>query len=131
MVDWKDNVIGTLLMRGSWANDRVHPQIIMARDFRAKAWAIAPQIDAALTDRLTVTFGFNVKGKSGSSDKDWAVDDCRSCNPYPPFSAFDGGHVIGQSLGLSGLEPLGRFRAGPIGAAWRENEAYLTLKYKF
>jgi hypothetical protein len=32
---------------------------------------------------------------------------------------------------VGGLEPLGRFRAGPIGAAWKENEAYVSLRYKF
>jgi hypothetical protein len=32
---------------------------------------------------------------------------------------------------LSGLEPLGRFRAGPIGAAFKENDVYVKLNYKF
>ena len=29
------------------------------------------------------------------------------------------------------LEPLGRFRAGPIGTAWKENEVYFTARYQF
>jgi 2-oxopent-4-enoate/cis-2-oxohex-4-enoate hydratase len=29
------------------------------------------------------------------------------------------------------IEPLGRFRASPIGAAWKENEIYITARYKF
>jgi hypothetical protein len=32
---------------------------------------------------------------------------------------------------LSGLEPLGRFRAGPIGTAVREDEIYFNMRYKF
>ncbi|WP_158304628.1 hypothetical protein [Methylibium petroleiphilum] len=35
------------------------------------------------------------------------------------------------SRGLGGLEPLGRFRAGPIGSAWKENEIFLTARYQF
>jgi hypothetical protein len=29
------------------------------------------------------------------------------------------------------MEPLGRFRAGPIGTAWKENELFVTMRYKF
>jgi hypothetical protein len=29
------------------------------------------------------------------------------------------------------MEPLGRFRAGPIGAAWKENDIFAKLNYKF
>jgi hypothetical protein len=36
-----------------------------------------------------------------------------------------------MSLGLSGYEPLGRFRAGPIGMAQKEDELQLTLRYSF
>jgi hypothetical protein len=131
MVDWQDNFIGTLLLRGNLANDRIHPQLILARDFRAHAFAVSPQVDWNITNDLTITVGANLKGKNDDSDQRWKVDDCRSCNPYPPFSAYGAGHAWGQSWGLSGLEPLGRFRAGPIGAAWKENEIYVTLKYKF
>ena len=35
------------------------------------------------------------------------------------------------SRGLSGLEPLGLFRAGPIGAARKEDEIFATLRYAF
>jgi hypothetical protein len=39
--------------------------------------------------------------------------------------------MVAYSRGLSGMEPLGRFRAGPIGSAIREDEVYLTMRYKF
>jgi hypothetical protein len=35
------------------------------------------------------------------------------------------------SRGVSGFEPLGRFRAGPIGAAIKENDLFFTMRYKF
>lgn len=131
MIDWKHNVLGTLLVRGTLANGRVFPQLILARDFRAKAWAVAPQVDWIVSDDLTLSFGGNFKGSSDDRSSRWETDDCRSCNPYPPFSGYNASHELGQSLGKAGLEPLGRFRAGPIGAAWKENELFVTLKYKF
>jgi len=33
--------------------------------------------------------------------------------------------------GLTGYEPLGRFRAGPIGMANKEDEVFVTVRYKF
>jgi hypothetical protein len=36
-----------------------------------------------------------------------------------------------SSLGVSGFEPLGRFRAGPIGSAINEDEFQLTIRYRF
>lgn len=126
MPDWKDNAIGTFLIKAFLANDRVSPQLIVARDFRAKAWVASPSVDWSPTDNLKFTLGASVKGRSDEGA--WRTDDCRSCNPYPPFTGADNGP---GSQGLSGLEPLGRFRAGPIGTAWKENEIFLTMKYKF
>ena len=129
--DWKDNVIGTLLIKAFLMNDRVSPQLILARDFRAHAWVASPQLEWSFTDNLKLTVGANVKGREG--DSRWKFDDCRSCNPFPPFTTYsdDGQPFAPGSIGLGGLEPMGRFRAGPIGAAWKENQAYVTVKYKF
>lgn len=129
MADWEDNYIGTLLIKGMLANDRVSPQLIMARDFKAHAWAVSPQVEWSITDDIRLTFGANVKGRS--DDSRWKTDDCRSCNPYPPFTTYAGQPFTPGSAGLSGLEPLGRFRAGPIGAAWKENDIYFMMRYKF
>lgn len=129
MPDWKDNFIGTLLIKAFLMNDRVSPQLILARDFRAHAWVASPQLEWLFSDNLKLTVGANVKGRS---DEDrWKFDDCRSCNPYPPFTTYVGQSLVPGSAGVGGFEPLGRFRAGPIGAAWKENEAYVTLRYKF
>jgi len=129
MPDWKDNVIGTLLIKAFLMNDRVSPQLILARDFRAHAWVASPQVEWLFSDNLKLVVGANVKGRS---DEDrWKFDDCRSCNPYPPFTTYVGQGLAPGSAGVGGFEPIGRFRAGPIGAAWKENEAYVTLRYKF
>jgi hypothetical protein len=131
MADWKDNVTGTLLVKAFLMNDRLSPQVIMARDFKAKSYVVSPSVEWSVTNDLKFTFGANVKG--GGNSANYAVDDCRSCNPWPPFTAPFGdpqAMTIG-SRGLSGFEPLGRFRAGPIGAAIKENDLFATLRYKF
>jgi len=126
MADWEDNVIGTLLIKAFLMNDRLSPELIIARDFRARAHAIAPKIEWSVTDKLKVTFGGNFKGGSNSKSR---FDDCRSCNPYAPFTGNPAD--IGYSAGLASAEPLGRFRAGPIGTAMFEDEVFFTLRYKF
>lgn len=127
MPDWEDNVIGTLLMKGFMHGDRVSPQVILARDFRARAQTVAPSLDWLVSNDLKLTFGANLKGGSNSRNQ---FDDCRSCNPYNPFTAYPGQTGAG-SYGLGGYEPLGRFRAGPIGTAMAENEIFLMARYKF
>ena len=130
MADWEDNMIGTLLVKGFVMNDRVSPQLILARDFKAKSWVASPQVEWNVTNDSKLTFGANVKGRD--SDSGWNADDCRSCAPYAPFTnTYFAGQQVGQSAGLSGIEPLGRFRAGPIGTAWKENEIYMTYRMKF
>ncbi|MGE5492395.1 MAG: DUF1302 family protein [Actinomycetota bacterium] len=131
MADWEDSFIGTLLIKGFLKNGTVSPQVIFARDFQAKAFAVAPQVEWNMTNDLKLTFGANYKGANG--DEHYKVDDCRSCNPFAPFTApvGDANPMTAYSRGLSGLEPLGRFRAGPIGTAFRENDIYVKLNYKF
>ncbi|PKO38714.1 MAG: DUF1302 domain-containing protein [Betaproteobacteria bacterium HGW-Betaproteobacteria-6] len=127
MPDWEDNFIGTLLIKGFLRNGTLSPQIIFAHDFQAQATAMAPQVEWNVTNDLKVTFGANYKLAEGRSR--WKFDDCRSCNPYPPFTGTEA--TVGVSSGLGGMEPLGRFRAGPIGAAFKENDIFVKLNYKF
>ena len=131
MVDWKNNVTGTLLVKAFLMNDRVSPQVIFARDFKARAYVVSPSVEWSVSDNMKFTLGANVKG--GGNRDNYAVDDCRSCNPWPPFTApfGDPQAMTAGSRGLSGFEPLGRFRAGPIGAAIKENDLFATLRYKF
>ena len=130
MVDWENNVMGTLLIKGFLKNGTVSPQMIYARDFRAEANVIAPQLEWNFSNDLKLTFGANLKWQDGRSR--WNADDCRSCNPYNPYTSYNPGvQGVGQSYGMNGLEPLGRFRAGPIGTAFNENDIFFKLNYKF
>lgn len=131
MPDWENNVIATLLMKAFLVNDRVSPQLITAYDVQARALVTSPQVDWIVTDKFKISFGGNFKLRNGEDR--WKFDDCRSCNPFPPFTApfGDTDPMTAYSRGLGGLEPLGRFRAGPIGSAWKENEIFLTARYQF
>jgi hypothetical protein len=132
MPDWEDNAIFTLLTRATYLNARLNPQLIMAYDLGANTAVFAPSVQWLISDDLQLSFGANFKQK-WDDVSDWAFDDCRSCNPFPPFTTYSdqGQPFTPGSWGLGGIEPLGRFRAGPIGAAWKENEIFLTLRYKF
>ncbi|MGE5471598.1 MAG: DUF1302 family protein [Bacteroidota bacterium] len=131
MPDWQDNFIGTLLVKGFLKNGTVSPQVILAHDFQARATAIAPQLEWNYTNNLKLTIGANYKLAEGRSH--WNFDDCRSCNPFAPFTApaGDADPFTSYSRGLGGMEPLGRFRAGPIGSAFKENDLFVKLNYKF
>jgi len=136
--DWKQDFIFTLLFQGNYMNDRLTPQILAAYDTKAHAGVVGPSIEFKPTNNWVVRLGANIKWASKANGA-IAADDDRSANPFPPFtcpipviqaapaacgSAF-------SSLGLSGFEPLGRFRSGPIGTAHNEDELQLTVRYQF
>ncbi|MCU7872314.1 MAG: DUF1302 domain-containing protein [Candidatus Thiodiazotropha sp. (ex Lucinoma borealis)] len=124
--DWEINHIGTLLVKGWYKNDRVSPQVIFAHDFKAHATVIAPSVDWLISDNLRLTVGANVKVGDGAQE----FDDCRACNPFPPFTGpGEPGDLALRNL--AGFEPLGRFRSGPIGMAQEEDELQVTLRYRF
>ena len=129
MPDWEHNHIGTFLIKGWYMNDRVSPQMIMAHDFQAHSSVAAPSVEWLYSDNLKITFGANVKFGDGA--RKW--NDARDTNPFPPFSGGQGGrNPFAQGVvGLTGYEPLGRFRAGPIGMANKEDEVSVTVRYKF
>jgi hypothetical protein len=135
MVDWEDNYIMTFLIQGGYLSDRLTPQIIMAYDFEAGSGTIAPSLDWKIDDNWQLTAAINMKFGDGPLQ----FDDNRAANPYPPYTcapplAAAGSPLCGlpySSLGLSGFEPIGRFRAGPIGMAINEDEYQLTLRYRF
>jgi hypothetical protein len=127
MPDWKDNVVATLLMKAFLMQDRLSPEIIFARDFRAGANVAAPAVEWSATDNLKFKFGANYK--FGPSQQQHQFDDCRACNPFDPFTSA--GQPAAYTLASSNSEPLGRFRAGPIGTAFGQNEIFATMRYKF
>ncbi|MFT4583233.1 MAG: hypothetical protein ACI915_002578 [Gammaproteobacteria bacterium] len=136
--DWDHSFIGTFLIQGFYANDRIQPRFITAYDIRAKAGVIGPAVDWLINDNWRMTFGANVKfGRSRNS-----VDDGRTNNGAAPFTAGSGctgteaacvpGLDDFSSLGNRlGFEPLGRFRSGPIGMAQEEDELQILLRYRF
>ena len=128
MPDWEHNHIGTFLIKGWYMNDRVSPQMIMAHDFQAGSSVAAPSVEWLYSDNLKITFGANVKFGDGAQK----YNDCRDCNPWAPFTSSGvAPHPANGPLGLTGYEPLGRFRAGPIGMANKEDEVSVTVRYKF
>ena len=135
MPDWENNYILTLLIQGNYMNDRITPQIITAWDFGARSGAVAPTVTWKPTNNWVVTAGFNIKWGEGARE----YDDNLTANIFPPYTCpppmLLGGDpacfASFSSLGKKGVEPLGRFRAGPIGNAINEDEFQLTVRYQF
>lgn len=135
MVDWKNGYIGTFLFQGNYMNDRLTPQILTAYDFKADSGVVSPSVDWKISNNWRLTAAINFKYGDGAK----AFDDNRAANPFPPFTcapplAAQGSPLCGapfSSLGAAGFEPIGRFRAGPIGMAINEDEYQLTLRYRF
>jgi hypothetical protein len=125
--DWEENWTATMLIKGWWMNDRLSPQLIAAHDVRAQATAIAMSVEWIFSDNLKLTGGVNFKLGTGARK----FDDCRTCNPFAPFTAAFDEHAEGSTLGLQGFEPLGRFQSGPIGMAQKEDELQFTVRYSF
>ncbi len=120
--DYEDSWIATLLLQGFYKNDQLNPQIITAYDFRAQAVAVQPSIDWLISDNWRLQFGFNVK--FGGTEE---FDDNRTADPFGL-----GPTGVARSNGtLRGVEPLGRFRSGPIGMAHNEDEIFITLRFRF
>ena len=129
--NWEDNYTGTLLIKGWYKSDTISPQIIFAHDYKASATVIAPSVDWLISDSWRFTVTANVK--VGDTAEDYEFDDCRGCNPFPPFTASPLHPDPNQSgsNGWSSVEPLGRFRSGPIAMASEEDEIQITLRYRF
>ncbi|MBW9276092.1 MAG: DUF1302 domain-containing protein, partial [Candidatus Thiodiazotropha sp. (ex. Lucinisca nassula)] len=123
-VDWENNYIATLLIQGNYMNDRLTPQLLTAWDFKAGSGVAGPSLTYKPSNNWVITAGFNFKFGDGAIE----ADDNRSAVPYSPFP-FPAPQM--SSTGLSGFEPLGRFRSGPIGSAINEDEFQLTVRYQF
>jgi hypothetical protein len=133
MPDYKNNYIFTFLIQGWYKNDRLNPQIILAHDYEAGHTTIAPAIEWLLDDHWQFTLRANWKLNDGVSS--W--DDDRAAIPYPGLSYALTGGATGALAGtpsngsLRGVNPLGRFRDGPLGMAQMEDEIQLTIRYRF
>lgn len=122
MPDFKDNFIGTLLIKGWYKNDRLSPQILAAYDVRAQAAVVGPSVDWLITDKWRLVAAANFKFGTGERE----FDDNRSA---APFTALGG--PAPSTGSLRGTIPFGRFRSGPIGMASNEDEIQLSLRYRF
>ena len=139
--DWEDNILLTLLFQGNYMNDRLTPQLLTAYDTEAKAGVAGISLEYKPSNNWVWRVAFNLKWSDDADE--WKADDNRTANVFPPFTCnpallppatdppdarcFDSY----SSVGLQGFEPLGRFRAGPIGTAHNEDEFQLTLRYQF
>jgi hypothetical protein len=140
--DHEDNIFLTLLVQGNYLNDRLTPQILAAYDTEAKAGVIGPSIEYKPSNNWVIRLAANLKW-ADDHRQDWKADDNRTANIFPPatcnpallppatlppdarcFAPY-------SSVGLQGLEPLGRFRAGPIGTAHNEDEFQFSIRYQF
>jgi hypothetical protein len=117
LVDAKDSYIGTIALRSQYMQDTLNATLIVAHDFTARATAFLPSLEWLATDHLRFKAGANIK--TSANQKRYDFDDCRTCTP------------AGGSLGSQGIEPLGRFKAGILGTAVKEDEVFINLIYKF
>jgi hypothetical protein len=135
--DWEDNIFLTLLFQGNYMNDRLTPQLLTAYDTEAKAGVAGISLEYKPSNNWVWRVAFNLKWSDDADE--WKADDNRTANVFPPFTCNPEALVGGDprcfdsysSVGLQGFEPLGRFRAGPIGTAHNEDEFQLTLRYQF
>ena len=119
--DYEDSWTATFLFKGWWKNDRLSPQVLSAYDFRSQSLVTEPTVDWLITDNWRLTFGANIKFGGAET-----FDDNRTAVPFVNI-----GGPTGSVGALTGYEPLGRFRSGPIGMAHNEDEVFATLRYRF
>jgi len=119
--DYEDSWTATFLFKGWWKNDRLSPQVLSAYDFRSQSLVTEPTVDWLITDSWRLTFGANIKFGGAET-----FDDNRTAVPFVGI-----GGPTGSVGALTGYEPLGRFRSGPIGMAHNEDEVFATLRYRF
>jgi hypothetical protein len=128
-IGWKDDHLFTLLISAQYMQDRLNPQFVFARDIEARANLIQPTVTFLYSDKLKFKVGANYKWVTSSLDR-YAFTDGRGLNG----TLVAGGQFIpGQAVdsGIGGLEALGRFKAGLIGTALKEDELFFNMQYQF
>ncbi len=127
--DWEDNYTFTFLAKGWWMADQLSPQLLMAHDSKAKATAIELGVEWLLSNNWKIFGKYNVKIGDGAQK----FNDTRNGNQFPPFTASPAHSdpMVAQTTGMSGYEPLGRFRSGPLGMAQAEDQVSINIRYSF
>jgi hypothetical protein len=128
MPDWKDNILATLLIQGGYFNNRLTPTLLMAYDLKANSFVMGPSINWLFSDHWNITLGANLK--FGRAENNF--DDCRTCNPFPPFTDPAEGTPGAGTLPPGRLHPPGGYAAAvprrPIGMAQgKMNPAHAAL----
>lgn len=127
-VGWKDNHLFTLLISAQYMQDRLNPQLIFARDIQARANVIQPHVTFLYTDKLKFKVGANYKWTTSTQDRYSFADGRGLTGTLSPTGQPPGAPVDG---GVGGLEALGRFKAGLIGTAVKEDEIFFNMQYQF
>ncbi len=125
-VGWKNNHLVTLLISAQYMQDRLNPQLIFARDIQARASVVQPHVTFLYTDKLKFKIGGNFKLTSASQDRYKMADGRGLTGTLSPT-----GSGAPVDLGIGGLETLGRFQAGLIGTALKEDELFFNMQYQF
>lgn len=132
-VGYRDNNLITLLISTQYMQDRLTPKFVVARDLQARANVFIPSVTYLYSDKLKFVVGGNFKTVSNQSR--WTMADGRTTSGTvsPVGQPLDGLIVDSGGLGpsLGGLEALGRFRAGLIGTALKEDEIFFNMQYQF
>lgn len=120
MPDWDMNWIATMLIKGWYMSDTVSPQLVMARDIRARANTVEPSVEWIPTAAWRFRLGANVKfGEYRNSFGNNA-----DANPAP----WNG---LASKGAWWGTEPYGNMRTGIIGMAHDETELFANATFRF
>ncbi|MBT9461535.1 MAG: DUF1302 family protein [Rugosibacter sp.] len=126
-VGWKDTRLFTLLISAQYMQDRLNPQLIFARDFDARANVVQPAVTFLYSDKLKFKVGANYKWLTSDMNR-YAFADGRGLTGTLSPVGNPGSNV---DSGIGGLEALGRFKAGIIGTALKEDEIFFNMQYQF
>ncbi len=126
-IGWRDSHLVTLLVSAQYMQDRLNPQFVIARDIEARATMIQPTVTYLYSDKLKFKVGANYKWVTSSMDRYQFIDGRGLTGTLAP------GGQVGPAVdsGIGGLEALGRFRAGIIGTALKEDEIFFNMQYQF
>ncbi len=129
---YRDNHLITFLISSQYMQDRLNPKFVVARDIEAHANVFIPSVTYLYSNKIKFVVGGNFK-TVGNQDR-WQMADGRSTSgTVSPVGQPLSGLIVDNAGGgaLGGLEALGRFRAGLIGTALKEDEIFFNMQYQF
>ena len=103
------------------------PQLVLARDIQARANLIQPTVTYLYSDRLKLKVGANYKYITSNMERYDFTDGRGLQGTLSPVGVVSGP----LNIGTTGLEALGRFKAGLIGSAVNEDEIFFNMSYQF